>query len=307
MKQFYFLVILILGSTALQSQTQDAFAYQAVVRNLEGEVLSNVNISMRFSILQTSVDGQSLYSETHNVLTSKFGQVNLKIGMGSNVNGDFGSIDFSDGPHFLKVEVDDQGGSNYTELGTTQLLAVPLALTAKTAKSVDYENVNNAPTIPEDVSDLTDSTGLLVNEKFTSKYSRFSGLSYLSTDITDEWTPLAISEDSSFVFTKERDDTVVEVYLNARLSGGSFNSDDVIGVRFAITVDNQFSNVSNQASILGTNISDFMSIMAVYDNLPAGTYKVRVVARTPNRPAGSTRVRVDSGNWGGAIIVKETY
>ncbi|MEL7120323.1 MAG: hypothetical protein AAFO07_12805 [Bacteroidota bacterium] len=307
MKRFYFLLILLLGAITIQAQSQDAFAYQAVVRNLEGEVISNATISMRFSILQASVDGQSLYTETHNVLTSRLGHVNLKIGMGSNVSGDFSSIDFSAGPYFLKVEVDDQGGDNFSELGTTQLLAVPFALVSKIAKSVDYEDVSNAPAIPEDVSDLTDSTGLLVNERFTSRYTRFTGLSYLSTDITDEWTPLAISEDSSHVFTKERDDTVIEIHLNARLSGGSFNSDDVLGVRFAITVDDQFSDFSNQASILRTNTSEFMSIMAVYDDLPAGTYKVRLVARTPNRPEGSTRVRADSGNWGGAIIVKETH
>jgi hypothetical protein len=55
---------------------------------------------------------------------------NVQIGSIQNLNIDWGS-----GAKFLHVEMDIQGGVNYTDLGSTQFLSVPFALYAETSNT----------------------------------------------------------------------------------------------------------------------------------------------------------------------------
>ncbi|MDX9776817.1 MAG: FISUMP domain-containing protein, partial [Petrimonas sp.] len=64
------------------------------------------------------------------------GLVSVEIGSGTVVSGTFATIDWSNGPYFIKTETDPTGGTSYTITGTSQLLSVPYALHAKTAESV---------------------------------------------------------------------------------------------------------------------------------------------------------------------------
>jgi hypothetical protein len=57
------------------------------------------------------------------------------IGKGSAVTGMFYGIDWSAGTHYMKIEIDPNGGTSYIEMGTTQLLSVPYALYSKRAAS----------------------------------------------------------------------------------------------------------------------------------------------------------------------------
>jgi uncharacterized protein (TIGR02145 family) len=54
--------------------------------------------------------------------------VNLAIGTGSVVTGDFSAIDWRSSEHYIQIEVDTSGGTDYFDMGTSQLLAVPYAL-----------------------------------------------------------------------------------------------------------------------------------------------------------------------------------
>lgn len=125
----------------VNAQTPDAFSYQAVVRNSSGEIVSNQSVSFRISILQNSESGSVAYSETHQTTTNKFGLANLKIGKGTPVAGVFGPGGWGLAKHFIKVEIDVNGGNNFSEMGTTQLLAVPYAFHANT---VENDEVNDA-------------------------------------------------------------------------------------------------------------------------------------------------------------------
>ncbi|MEN8118485.1 MAG: hypothetical protein ABFS16_15995 [Bacteroidota bacterium] len=120
-----------------KAQVPDAFNYQAVVRNNSGEVVSNQNVSFRISILQNSETGTSVYSETHNVTTNDFGLANLKIGKGTVLDGVFSPGGWGVALHFIKVELDPNGGSSFVHTGTSQLLAVPYAFHAQTVEEVD--------------------------------------------------------------------------------------------------------------------------------------------------------------------------
>jgi hypothetical protein len=127
LKSFFFLFFLIgaLGFT----QAPEKFTYQSVIKNSSGYLLKNQEIGLRISILFNSSNGMSVYSEEHSVESNSNGLVTLIIGEG--VTSDvFNDIDWGNGEYYLKVEVDPEGGLNYTMNQSSQLLSVPYALYA---------------------------------------------------------------------------------------------------------------------------------------------------------------------------------
>ena len=131
MKRIFFTLLAIFASVALFAQAPNAFNYQGVARDLSGNPIINQNIGLRISILQGSIAGTEVYKELHLVSTNNTGLFNIRVGYGSPVNDSIESINWGNGPFFLKIEMDTEGGSNYQLVGTNQLLSVPYALYAE--------------------------------------------------------------------------------------------------------------------------------------------------------------------------------
>lgn len=137
MKNVVLLIVAFLFSVyCADGQAPQAFKYQAVVRDAEGNVRESGNVSFRISILKGSASGNVVYGETHNKTTSAFGLVDLEIGKGTPLSGSFSDVNWAGDNYFLKVEVDPNGATDYQFMGTSQLLSVPYALSAKTAQKV---------------------------------------------------------------------------------------------------------------------------------------------------------------------------
>lgn len=117
----------------IYAQAPQGINYQAVIRNPNGSTINNSTVGLRLNILQNNATGNSVYSEKHTPLTSNIGLVNVVIGQGTVISGAFSSIDWSQGPYFIEIGVDLTGGSNFSILGTQQLMSVPYALYAETA------------------------------------------------------------------------------------------------------------------------------------------------------------------------------
>lgn len=171
MKLVLFLCVFVLNIFA---QTPQKMSYQSVVRNNSGVLVANANVGIKISILQGTISGTVMYSETHTVLTNSNGLANLEIGSGTVVSGNFATINWSNGPYFIKTETDTAGGTNYTISGTSQLLSVPYALLSEKAVK---------PTYPASVSDdsntalytttrnlWVDDPGILLTVPETGKY-----------------------------------------------------------------------------------------------------------------------------------------
>jgi hypothetical protein len=114
-------------------QAPEGFNYQAVVRNAGNTILNNQSVGLRMTIQQGSIGGTTVYSETFSPTTNAYGLVNLQIGNGTVVSGTFANVDWSAGPYFMETAVDVTGGTNYSVMGTSQLMSVPYALYAKTS------------------------------------------------------------------------------------------------------------------------------------------------------------------------------
>jgi hypothetical protein len=128
-----FTSISILFSTLILAQAPEGINYQAVVRDASGNALLSQDVGIKISLIQGSPSGDVVYEESFSLQTSPFGLVNMVIGQGDVINGDFSSIDWSLGPFFVEVAADETGGTFYNTLGTQQLMSVPYALYAKNA------------------------------------------------------------------------------------------------------------------------------------------------------------------------------
>ena len=73
------------------------------------------------------------FSTTTTPLTNTNGLYTIEIGNGSNPSTRFEDIDWLSGDKFVSLSHDITGGTNYTAVGSSQLLSVPYALAAGTA------------------------------------------------------------------------------------------------------------------------------------------------------------------------------
>ncbi len=128
MKKLQILIISLILGGALFAQAPQSLKYQAIARNAEGVAIANSPIGLQFSIVANNVNGSTVYSETFTAASNASGVFNVNIGTGNVESGSFPDIDWGNDSYFLKVEMDISGGSNYVEMGTSQLLSVPYSL-----------------------------------------------------------------------------------------------------------------------------------------------------------------------------------
>jgi hypothetical protein len=134
MKIFYTVLLFLFATANTFSQAPEKMSYQAVLRDATNTLLTNQEVGMQISILQTSITGTSVYLETQTPTTNINGLVSIEIGTGTSSD-DFSAIDWSAGPYFIKTATDPTGGTSYTITGTSQLMSVPFAMYAKTSGS----------------------------------------------------------------------------------------------------------------------------------------------------------------------------
>jgi hypothetical protein len=146
MRNFYTLLLFLLATVSILAQTPEKMSYQLVLRDASNTLLTNQEVGIQISILQTTNTGSAVYTETQTATTNINGLVSLEIGSGTSSD-DFSAIDWSAGPYFIKTATDASGGINYSIIGTSQLMSVPYALYAKTAGNDELkENTANKST-----------------------------------------------------------------------------------------------------------------------------------------------------------------
>lgn len=128
MKNLFSILFIIIAFNFLLGQAPNLMSYQAVIWDVSGNLVAEKMVSIKISILQGSVTGTSIYSETHRLQTNINGLVSLMIGGGTNATGKISDINWGSGSYFLKTETDPTGGVNFSITGTTQLVSVPYAI-----------------------------------------------------------------------------------------------------------------------------------------------------------------------------------
>ena len=133
LKLIIILFVLVISTQIVSAQAPNLMSYQAVLRNSTGVLITNAAVSVKISILQGSLVGTSVFEELHYTTTNVNGLITIAIGGGTNLTGSVSSINWANGPFFIKTDTDPTGGVNFTISGTSQLLSVPYALYANFA------------------------------------------------------------------------------------------------------------------------------------------------------------------------------
>lgn len=136
MKKLFTSFILICLAITMFSLAPQKFNYQAVVRDSDGNPLSVKSVSFQISILSDSESGTAVYTEIQSATSNTNGVVTLQVGNGT-TSDDFSAIDWSSANYYLKTEMDASGGTNYVLYSNTQLLSVPYALHATSARTAE--------------------------------------------------------------------------------------------------------------------------------------------------------------------------
>lgn len=163
MKRIIFTVAMLLSGMTVFAQAPQKMTYQSVIRNASNTLLTNSNVGMQISILQGSPAGVAAYIERHNPTTNANGLATIEVGGGTLVAGNFSTIDWANGPYYLKTEVDPNGGTAYSISGTTQLLSVPYALYAESAGDSFSGNYNDLTNTPNNLSDFNNDVGFITS------------------------------------------------------------------------------------------------------------------------------------------------
>ena len=220
MKRIYTILMSILLSVSIFAQSPEKMSYQAVIRDASNNLAINQAIGMQVSIIQGSVFGSSVYVETQITTSNANGLVNIEIGTGTVLNGRFSTIDWANGPYFIKTETDPSGGMNFTITGTSQLLSVPYALHAKTVETIVETDpifgVSQAKNISEsDITNLNNLSG--VNSGDQDLSSLASKNNVLELGNTSSYTPDADYEPAT---KKYVDDLQPAHYVGELYMGG---------------------------------------------------------------------------------------
>ncbi len=187
MKNFALFITTLLLCVTVIAQVPQGFKYQAVARDVSGNVLANKSVAFRISILSGSETGSAVYSEVQKKTTNGFGLVDFAIGSGTNKTGSFEAINWSDNSYFVKVELDPAGGTAYQAMGTSLLMSVPYALHAKT---VEVDKVDDADADPANEIQTISKTGSTVT---LSKGGGSVSIDDADADATNEIQALGLS------------------------------------------------------------------------------------------------------------------
>ena len=157
-RKFFFAAAIAIAALS-NVEAQNSFPYQAVIRTAKGELVSNQEIAMQFSLIY---DGKVVYSETQKPKTNQYGNVQVEVGKGQKVSGSFAEVPWSTMQVMMKIEADPNGGTNYIDLGTIQLQPAPYAMYAPAAGAVSTVQAGDPKSDSNALFEVKDKDGNVV-------------------------------------------------------------------------------------------------------------------------------------------------
>lgn len=117
MKQFATKMMLCTSSLVM-SQIPQAFSYQGLVMDTKGETSINKNVRLKITLVDADTHEKEIYSEMHDIESNSLGMFNIDVGSGVPLTGAFDTTSSEKKAHYVKVEMDTTGESNYQFQGT---------------------------------------------------------------------------------------------------------------------------------------------------------------------------------------------
>lgn len=147
MKNLFILALLFFVSNALFAQGFPSFfTYQGIARAKNNKPIKNEKIAFKFEIRRKArvagALGGLLYGQEDTLTTDSKGFFSVVMGKGFNQRGAIEKI-WGIGDRVIHIFIDTKLGGNYIKTGSTQLVWVPLALTASEANNPVVDNLGN--------------------------------------------------------------------------------------------------------------------------------------------------------------------
>ena len=301
MKHTIFFLAALFSILGAAAQPPDAFNYQAVLRDADGNIRANETVGL---IININHEENTFFTEAHNVTTNDFGLVNLVIG---SVNtSDFQTLNWNEGPFMLEIVV------NGTTMGESELLSVPYALQSENATyaeeaanvfSGEYDDLSNKPDLS--VYSTTDTTlteaevdSMVANNGYLTEDTTLSeaevrtlvhqylldNRDYYQTTVKSTYSTINKSLEFQTITTalwmtvilpvRGRVDLTgtAEVYMNMTSASSKYNVVDAFVTRF----DGSLSSYHNRVVTFNHNsdviVNEHVTTKNSYTNLDAGAY-----------------------------------
>ncbi|MEX0289599.1 MAG: hypothetical protein AB3N14_10865 [Flavobacteriaceae bacterium] len=230
--------------------------YQAVARSAGGELMANETIDIGIALKFGASTATAIYQETHRVSTDVNGVFSLKIGAGNVLSGNYAALPWGTMACFATVSL------NGTEIGTTEMMAVPYAISAgnvlwedsgagisnKTPGLVQIEgtfNLNNSSAVNEISSDGTfasNSDAILPTQRAVKSYVDANAGSG-----TDNQTATEVPYDNS---TSGLSATTTQDAIDELVASGTVDADSDPGNELQTL---SFNTTTNELSISDGN------------------------------------------------------
>lgn len=263
----FILLLSVANFSETMAQAPEKISYQAVVRDAGGVLIKSSAVGFKFSIIQYSLTGSAVYEESQTITTNINGVATAIIGNGTIALGNINSINWADGPYFIKVETDPSGGTSYSISSTNQLLSVPYALYAKTsgrdsviyAKHSGRDSVVYATTSGRDSVVYADYCGRdsVVYAKYSGRdsvvYAMFSGSTLADTISWKTKGNSGTNPDSNFIGTTDNKDIVFK--RNKIFAGTLSDSNTAFGMNALNDTTTGLYNTAIGINALKTNSS----------------------------------------------------
>jgi len=266
---------MLFGAMTIAQETQKKYInYQGVARNADGNLM--ISESLTIGVKLNFGSSESSFEETHDLTTDANGVFSLLIGNGTAVAGEYNTLPWGSFATFASISI------NGNEIGTTELMAVPHALS-----SAD----NQWHTIGNDIENKNGGNVFVTGSLYASKdlsLAEGAAINEFSTDITlggnsDEIVPtqkaIKTYVDGQLGGTGggADDQTAAEVPYDNSTSGLTANTtqsaiDELVGSG-AVDADPDPNNEIQDISLLGTEltISDGSTIDLAPIVPPGGT------------------------------------
>ncbi|MBI9069505.1 MAG: hypothetical protein JEZ09_19570 [Salinivirgaceae bacterium] len=204
-KRFLYTIAFLYISIQIIAQIPQGIQYQVIVRAEDNSPVLSQQVTLNVEILQGSITGSVVFSETHELTTTNNGTAIFTIGSLENGVGSLNNISWGDHEYFLQVKADSR------ILSTDRVLVAPFVKYVNTANSVNrlsYDQLSNVPDLSnfdEDVSDdfSGDYNDLdnLPSSYFDGDYNSLTGslpTQYITQEESDKIDSLTITKDINF-------------------------------------------------------------------------------------------------------------
>ncbi len=208
---------LLLADSYAQAVPQ-GITYQGLARNAAGVAIASQPVSVKVGIYSPTVSGTLQWEESHSVTTNQLGLFYFIIGQGTSTGGgalsSFSMINWGAATHFVKIALDETGGSSYVNIDTMQLWSVPYAMYSGTSGSVGQVRLN----------DLTDVDTLGV---FTGAVLKWNGSLWMPASDNDSDTAL-YAANAGFSNTSDTANYAINVLSSVDTVNFAYNTDSAI-------------------------------------------------------------------------------